>query len=118
MIQIDITDVLSQDLKSRFRVQDFYAYILNSDVREAEIDFRNVKFATRSFIDEFYNVFLKNERNMPFRVHLINVPADIGKMFESVSRTQVKMKTISPVSNVRQFENAEELLQYMNTLAF
>ncbi len=57
MTTIDITRILSQDLKSRSRANDLLLFIKNSNESEVTIDFRNVMFATRSFIDEFYNLF-------------------------------------------------------------
>ena len=59
MKTIDIAAILSPDLKSRMRAQDLKQYIENSEADAVELDFQNVKFATRSFIDEFYNLFLK-----------------------------------------------------------
>ena len=54
------------------------------------MDFQGVKFATRSFIDEFYNLFLKTPEANTFRVELNNVPSDIKAMLNrshSVWRT-------------------------------
>lgn len=118
MTRIDITDVLAQDLKSRSWADDFYAFVMNTNEHELEIDFHNVKFATRSFVDEFYNKFVKSDDNRTFISHLVNVPEDIQSIFDSVSRTQVKMKTIPPVASVKQFRNTAEFLEYMNSLAF
>ena len=57
MKTIDIAAILSPDLKSRMRAQDLKQYIENSEADAVEFDFQNVNFATRSFIDEFYNLF-------------------------------------------------------------
>jgi len=37
------------------------------------VDFKDIKFATRSFIDEFYNLFLKDASSLPFKVEITNV---------------------------------------------
>ena len=58
MKKIDIAAILSPDLKSRMRAKDLKALIENSGADVVEMDFQGVKFATRSFIDEFYNLFL------------------------------------------------------------
>ncbi len=50
MTTIDITRILSQDLKSRSRANDLLLFIKNSNESEVTIDFRNVMFATMSFI--------------------------------------------------------------------
>ena len=57
MKTIDVEQILSPDLKSRMRAQDLRQLIVNSETDAVELDFRGVKFATRSFIDEFYNLF-------------------------------------------------------------
>lgn len=120
MITIDITRLLSQDLKSRSRAQDLLLYVQNCDESEVVLDFQNVKFATRSFIDEFYNLFIKETANLPFKVEIDNVPADIQVMLNSVSNTQTKSKnrTIDPTVNVINFDSVDSLLKYMNTVAF
>ena len=48
---IDITNLLSADLKSRYAVNDLLLFINNTEGDDIVIDFANVKFATRSFID-------------------------------------------------------------------
>ncbi|WP_289773714.1 hypothetical protein [Phocaeicola sartorii] len=118
MITIDITSILSQDLKSRSRANDLLLYVQNSGESEVTIDFSNVMFATRSFIDEFYNLFMKDVSSLPFKVEITNVPEDIQAMINSVSKTQTKVKTIRPTSNVAIFENVDDLLKYMKTVAF
>ena len=55
---------------------------------------------------------------MPFKVEITNVPKDIQAMITSVSMTQTKVKTIRPTSNVLNFENVDDLLKYMSTVAF
>ena len=117
MKKIDIASILSPDLKSRMRAQDLKALIENSGADAVEMDFQGVKFATRSFIDEFYNLFLKNVKANTFRVELTNVPADINAMLESVSRTQVRAKVIPSESQEVSFNNVKEFLNYFSTLA-
>ena len=56
--------------------------------------FNHVKFTTRSFIDEIYNLFLRHPEENAFRVDLINEPEDIKTMFNAVSRTQIHVKMI------------------------
>ena len=71
MKTIDIAQILSPDLKSRMRAQDLRLYIQNSGEDAVVLDFRNVKFATRSFIDEFYNLFLRTPDANSFSVEII-----------------------------------------------
>ena len=67
---------------------------------------------------EFYNLFLKDTSSLPFKVEITNVPEDIQAMITSVSKTQTKVKTIRPTSNVLNFDNVDDLLKYMSTVAF
>lgn len=113
---IDITEILSPDLKSRMRAQDLKLYIENGGANAVEIDFRNVKFATRGFIDEFYNLFLKTPEANAFRVELINVPADIKAMLDAVSRTQIRANVIPSQSQEVAFKDVKDLLNYFKTV--
>ena len=116
MKKIDIAAILSPDLKSRMRAQDLKALIENSGADVVEMDFQGVKFATRSFIDEFYNLFLKTPETNTFRVELINVPSDIKAMLDSVSRTQVRAKVIPSQSQEVAFKDVKEFLNYFSTV--
>lgn len=118
MKTIDITNVLSRDLTSRLRANDLMLYVKNCNESEVVIDFQNVMFATRSFIDEFYNLFMKDKSSLPCKIEITNVPDDIMVMINSVSRTQNKAKTINPTSTVFEFKDVDELLDFMNTVAF
>lgn len=118
MRTIDIASILSADLKSRARANDLKLFIENCADSEVEIDFRNVKFATRSFMDEFYNLFIKDASNNSFSVTLTNVPEDISIMLDSVSKTQTRVKTIPETAHVVSFKTVDEFLKYMGSLAF
>lgn len=115
MRTIDITQILSPDLKSRMRAQDLKLFVQNCGAHEVILDFSNVKFATRSFIDEFYNLFLKSPEQNPFTVSITNVPEDINAMIESVSNTQTKAKVIPSTSEVITFKTVDEAIEYLNT---
>jgi hypothetical protein len=117
MRTIDITHILSPDLKSRLRVNDLKLFIENTQEDCVVLDFSNVKFATRSFIDEFYNVFLKTPDSLKVKVDITNVPEDISKIFEMVSHTQTKAKTIPADIPERTFKSAKELIHYIQTAA-
>ena len=114
MRTIDIAEILSPDLKSRMRAQDLKMYIENGGADAVEIDFRNVKFATRSFMDEFYNLFLKDANACHCAVSITNVPEDIKTMLDSVSRTQVKAKVIPSHTPEIVFKDVNEFLQYVS----
>jgi len=116
MKTIDIASILSSDLKSRMRAQDLRQLIENSGESDIEMDFQGVRFATRSFIDEFYNLFLKTPETNTFSVELVNVPTDIKAMLDAVSRTQVRAKVIPSQSQEVSFKNVKEFLNYFSTL--
>jgi len=116
MKTIDIAQILSPDLKSRMRVQDLKLLVENSGVDAVEMDFQGVKFATRSFIDEFYNLFLKNPEVNSFSLELINVPSDIKAMLDAVSRTQVRAKVIPSQSQEVSFKDIKEFMNYFSKL--
>lgn len=113
MNRIYISKVLSADLKSRSTVNVFYEYIMHNSISDYVIDFSGVHFATRSFIDEFYNVFIKS-----MNVRMENVPSDIQLMFNIVGKTQNKEKTIVEQDNIISFETVDDLCSYMSVLAF
>ncbi len=118
MKTIDITDILSSDLKSRVRAGDLKLFIENSGETDVVIDFSNVKFATRSFIDEFYNLFLKTPDNNIFSIRITNIPEDINKMIESVSKTQTKAKTVKASAKVSSFKDVDELMNVLSSIPF
>jgi len=117
MTTIDISTILSADLRSRYSVQDLFVYFQNTDT-SIVADFHNIRFATRSFIDEFYNVFIKRADKLPFHIEITNVPENIKATFDSVSRTQLGIKTVPSTAKVREFDRVDDLLKYMENLPF
>ena len=115
MKTIDVAMILSPDLKSRMRAQDLKLFIENSYDKDFTLDFANVKFATRSFMDEFYNLFIKDDSSRAYTVKLVNVPEDIKLMLDSVSRTQVKAHTIKANTPEVSFKDVNDLLRFLST---
>lgn len=115
---IDITNILSQDLKSRSSVKDLLLYIQNLDEHAVNIDFAHVLFATRSFIDEYYNVFIKsNDQLNHIKVATINIPEDIKAVFLAVSRTQNgEKKEALQTSTIQSFTSVTELNKFLSSL--
>jgi len=113
MNRIYISMVLSADLKSRSTVNVFYEYIMHNSISDYVVDFTGVHFATRSFIDEFYNVFIKSKN-----VKIENVPSDIQLMFNTVDKTQNKEKPVVVQENIKSFKTVDDLCSYMSALAF
>ena len=115
MKTIDISQILSPDLKSRMRAQDLKLLLENSGEDSFVLDFSNVKFATRSFMDEFYNLFLKTPEANPFTVEITNVPEDIKAMLDAVSRTQISVKVIASNIPEVKFKTVDEMMKYLMT---
>ena len=114
---IDITSVIAVDLRSRSTVHDLLQLILNSGEKKVVLDFSKVEFATRSFVDEFYNVFIKQ----PVKgvdIELANMPTDIKEMLEVVKQTQKGKPIQEKITNVETFDTVEEFCDFCSQLAF
>ena len=114
---IDITSVIAVDLRSRSTVHDLLQLILNSGEKKVVLDFSKVEFATRSFVDEFYNVFIKQ----PVKgvdIELANMPTDIKEMLEVVKQTQKGKPSQEKITNVETFDTVEEFCDFCSQLAF
>ena len=87
---IDITSYIGSDLKSRSSVRLLLHEVNKIDNTSLKIDFKNVDFASRSFMDEFYNQFIVNKE---LDVTLVNVSPELQQLIDSVKSTQNKSKT-------------------------
>lgn len=117
MKTIDITTILGSELKSRTSARDFAKYLQNMEIREARVDFSHVKSVTRSFMDEFYNLFLKDAKVNAFSVKIVNVPEDIKAILDAVSRTQVRTSTIPSDTPEVKFKSVNDMLQFLSGVA-
>ena len=112
MNRIYITQRLSADLKSRSTVHTLYLSMKTEELDDTIFDFSNVNFATRSFLDEFYNVFLKNHK-----AKVENVPNEISIILDIVQRTQGKERNFPQQVNVKSFKSIDDFCMYMASLA-
>ena len=113
--EINITNILGEDLKSRYAVNDLLLFIENTGSDYVVVDFANVKFATRSFVDEYYNVIMKYPSSA-IKIETINIPEDIQYIFEVVQRTQHKAKDIQLDATVVKCKTFEEVQRLFSTL--
>lgn len=117
-IIIDIASYLDRDLKSRISVKNLYNTIKSKGWSYFTIDFKNVDFASRSFMDEFYNQFIINNE---FNVVLVNLSPDLKKMIVNVASTQYKKKrfrkSFLSKSDIK-FESISEANEYLEALSF
>lgn len=115
---INIAVYIDRDLKSRIAVRDFYDKISSKNLRQVKIDFKNVNFATRSFMDEFYNVFIDN---IDINAELINLSPDLKAMLEAVKSTQRRSqksdKKSSSLSD-NKFSSISQVNEYLEELSF
>lgn len=117
-IEIDIAKQIGENLKSRVLVRDLYDLILNLEVETLVLDFRNVSFASRSFMDEFYNVFLENNE---FETKLIHVSPELQTLLDTVKGTQHRHKTYRlkrNSDNVKSFTSVSEINEFLSSLSF
>lgn len=115
---IDIAVCIGRDLKSRIAVRDLYDIILNQNWTQVKIDFRNVNFATRSFMDEFYNVFIANA---DLNVELINLSPELKAMLAAVKSTQHRSTKSAIKSSSRsdiKFSSISQVNKYLEELSF
>lgn len=110
----NIAHLISQDLMSRPLADDFYVLISHSGEKKIIVDFQDVHFATRSFIDEFYVLYMKYSSE-GYEISLKNVPYDIQKIFDAVKSTQNQKKMISDdtvvkTKDIQDFERHMEVL--------
>lgn len=115
---IDIAVCIGRDLKSRIAVKNLYDMIQNQNLKEVKIDFRNVNFATRSFMDEFYNLFIANA---DLNVELINLSPELKAMLDAVKSTQhrpTKSAEKIPSDSDIKFSSISQVNKYLDELSF
>ena len=117
LITINIADHIAKNLQSRVLVREFYDFITNKNYTKVVIDFEDVSFISRSFMDEFYNVILKNPI---FEVELLNLSKEIQTMLKEVEKTQIKSNKLPTKNSNKElsFSSVSELNSYLNSLSF
>ncbi len=115
---IDIAAYIGRDLNSRIAAREFHDNIINEPKMHVKIDFRNVNFATRSFMDEFCNVFITNA---DVNAELINLSPEIKAMLDAVKSTQHRPTKsavkISSDSDIK-FSSISQVNKYLEELSF
>lgn len=87
MKTIDVAKLIGVSPISRPLVHDLFNLAKNSQEKEILLDFFGVEFASRSFMDEFYNVFLK-DADMGFSVEVNGMNSDLQAILAAVKKTQ------------------------------
>jgi len=111
---IDIAAFTGHDLKSRITVRNLYDVILNQNMTNVKIDFRNVSFATRSFMDEFYNLFIANTS---VDAELINLSPELNAIKFTQRKPTESAKKISSHADMK-FSSISQVNKYLEELSF
>lgn len=118
MKTIDITTILGSELKSRTSARDFAKYLQNMQISAAQVDFSHVKSVTRSFMDEFYYLLLREGNAQGVQLELKNMGQQAQEFLRAVRVTaDAPRKTV--VSDGARFFNPatiKQLSEYLTTL--
>ncbi len=109
-----IAKILGQDLMSRPLAGDFYNLIENSNDPEVIVDFSDVHFATRSFMDEFFVLFKDNMKKG--KVRLENLPMDVDKTLKAVMATQKNKKKVRSDETIVKTKDIQDLENHFAVL--
>lgn len=109
-----ITSVLGNSLQTRLEINELLSSIRQLDASNITIDFTNVKFATRCFIDEYYNVIHKQSLT---HIRTINIPKNIRRTFKVVISTQHSTKSDINFENTIQCSSLEDIITVFHKLS-
>lgn len=120
MKTINIAEVLSPNLSFRAQARGFRQLVEENygQTDSVAVDFSGVQFASRAFLDEFYNLFLSPSCAdlSPFKVEIVNLPASVAAMLEAVVRsnthTCVHPAGSEPEASLVEFKSVEEMIDF------
>ncbi len=118
MKTINIAEILSPDVGLRALARGFRQFVdENYAVEDAvTVDYSGVQFASRAFLDEFYNLFLSPSAaaSCSVKVEVVNLPAYIATLLEAVVRTNTQLRVHSADAEsktaVVEFGSVEEMI--------
>jgi len=116
MKTIDITTILGNELKSRTSARDFAKYLQNMEIVHAQVDFSHVKSVTRSFMDEFYYLLVREGNTYGVHLALINMGEQAQEFLRAVKVTADTPRKTSVPDDAR-FLNPSSMLQLNEYLA-
>ena len=117
MNTIDITTILGTELKSRTSARDFATYLNNMNVKEACVDFSRVNSVTRSFMDEFYQLFIKPDKTQ-FLIHLSGMNQQTEVFLKTVEHTSERRHSYENTSGACfiSISNEQQLNEYLASI--
>lgn len=118
MKTIDITTILGAELKSRTSARDFAKYLQNMQIVEAQVDFAHVKSVTRSFMDEFYYLLVKEGNALGVQLELVNMDVQAQEFLKAVKQTADVPRKVVSQGDARFLNPAtvQQLSEYLATL--
>ena len=100
MKTINIAESLSPDLSFRELARGLRRFVDENYVgEELTIDFSGVRFSSRAFMDEFYNLFLSPSISPEKRGEVANLSEDLSKMLSAVTRTNTSPRRTKAVED-------------------
>lgn len=88
------------------------------------VDFCGVQFASRAFVDEFYNLFISpsGADSSRFKLEVVNLPVSVAAMFEAVVRSNLQPRVhpagLEPEASMVKFKSVEEMLDFFGGKSF
>ena len=118
MKTIDITTILGTELKSRTSARDFAKYLQNMQIAEARVDFAHVKSVTRSFMDEFYYLLVKEGNAQGVKLEIVNMDEQALEFLKAVKLTADAPRKVVAQGDARFLNPAtvQQLSEYLATL--
>lgn len=105
---------LPSELKTRQEAREFLSKLEQLGKKDSLVfDFAQVQFVGRSFADEFYNLFLKEQSK---KIKIVNQSDEIRIIFQTVQSTQHKEKKTECKNPVKEFSNIDDLSAFLSTL--
>ena len=118
MNTIDITTILGAELKSRTSARDFAKYLKNMRITKAQVDFSKVKSVTRSFMDEFYHLLVRQGNAQGMHLKLVNMDRQAQEYLKAVMLTADAPRKTTMPDDARYLNPAtvQQLSEYLSML--
>ncbi len=107
-IKIELKKLIDKNLTTRKAIQLVQNELKKRDDLLVKLDFKGIKFASRSFIDELYDLKRKLSRNK-IRFAFINVNKNVKDMFNIVQNQRAEPKRKKSLQANLKVEKLESL---------
>ena len=115
MKMIDITSILDPELKFRTSARDFAKYLSNMGIDHAQVDFSRVRSVTRSFMDEFYHLLVREDNAQGVQIAISGMSTQADEFLKSVRVIADAPRKVVTPSNARFFNpvTPQQLSEYI-----